>query len=43
MIKTADEFIGWGSTVLVKFAGGRPVEPTTAGPEVRQLPVDPGT
>ena len=38
IIKTADEFIGRGSTVLVKFAGGRPVEPTTAGPGV-QLPV----
>ena len=26
-IKTDDEFIGRGSTVLVKTAGGRPVEP----------------
>ena len=41
-IKTADEFIGRGSTVLVKFAGRRPVEPNAAGPGV-QLPVDPGS
>ena len=40
VIKTADEFIGRGSNVLVKFAGGRPVEPNAAGPGV-QLPVDP--
>ena len=40
VIKTADEFIGRGSTVLVKFAGGRPVEPNAAGPGV-QLPIDP--
>ena len=39
--KTADEFIGRGSTVLAKFAGGRPVEPNAAGPGV-QLLVDPG-
>ena len=41
VIKTADEFIGQGSTILVKFAGGRPVEPNAAGSGV-QLPVDPG-
>ena len=41
-IKNADEFIGRGSTVLVKFAGGRPVEPNAAGPGV-QLPIDPGS
>ena len=35
VIKTADEFIGRGSTVLVKFASERPVEGV-------QLPVDPG-
>ena len=41
-IKTDDEFIERGSTVLVKFAGVRPVEPNAAGPGV-QLPVDPGS
>ena len=40
-IKTADEFIGRGSTVLAKFAGGRLVEPNATGPGV-QLPVGPG-
>ena len=42
VIKTADAFIGRASTVLVKFSGGRPVEPNAAGPGV-QLPVDPGS
>ena len=41
MIKSADDFSGRGSTVLVKFSGRRSVEPTAAEPGV-EVPVDPG-